>query len=155
MKKSTLLSLATAGAIVATSAFTFAAWDKTTDTKNAALTYRKPVTITETLTAPGTKDYTLGQTAPAVDTNVTFAVSDEDNKVSSLTVTPSVKQGGTDLVSSNKVTVSVKKDGSVLAGNKDTSVSASNVYTITVTPTEDATYDDLNNATLEVTGALE
>lgn len=42
MKKSTILSLATAGAIVATSAFTFAAWDQTSITTDSI-----PLTFTE------------------------------------------------------------------------------------------------------------
>ncbi|WP_049945515.1 hypothetical protein [Candidatus Stoquefichus massiliensis] len=46
MKKSTLLSLATAGAIVATSAFTFAAWDTLNSTEQVAtVTIRNPVTV--------------------------------------------------------------------------------------------------------------
>lgn len=46
MKKSTLLSLLTAGAVIATSAGTFAAWDTTTATSTGTLTIDKPVTVT-------------------------------------------------------------------------------------------------------------
>lgn len=46
MKKSTLLSLATAGAIVATSAFTFASWDQLDDSKTVNLSYADPVVVT-------------------------------------------------------------------------------------------------------------
>lgn len=38
MKKSTLLSLLTAGAVIATSAGTFAAWDQTTATASSNVT---------------------------------------------------------------------------------------------------------------------
>lgn len=45
MKKSTLLSLATAGAIVTTSAFTFAAWDQTSDITTGTFTLRSPLVL--------------------------------------------------------------------------------------------------------------
>lgn len=45
MKKSTLLSLLTAGAVIATSAGTFAAWDQTKAEKSATLTLDKPVEV--------------------------------------------------------------------------------------------------------------
>lgn len=49
MKKSTILSLATAGAIVATSAFTFAAWDQLDSTAIVGkLTIDKPVSVAVT-----------------------------------------------------------------------------------------------------------
>ena len=43
MKKSTILSLATAIAVVGTSAFTFAVWDETTASETATLTVGSPV----------------------------------------------------------------------------------------------------------------
>lgn len=49
MKKSTILSLATAGAIVATSAFTFAAWDQLDSTATVGkLKINEPVSVTVT-----------------------------------------------------------------------------------------------------------
>ncbi|MCR0271452.1 hypothetical protein MKA31_05060 [[Clostridium] innocuum] len=45
MKKSTLLSLLTAGAVIATSAGTFAAWDQTKAEKTATLALDKPVEV--------------------------------------------------------------------------------------------------------------
>lgn len=49
MKKSTLLSLLTAGAVIATSAGTFAAWDQTKGTATSeALSFRAGVTTTVT-----------------------------------------------------------------------------------------------------------
>ena len=155
MKKSTILSLATAGAIVATSAFTFAAWDKTEDTATTTLTYRSPVKITQTLTDPTAKDYNLGEEAPEVSVTTTFAVDDTDTKASSLTVTPTLKDAKGGNLGTDKVTIQVKEGSEVLPGGKDDSVSASNVYTIVVTPTSAATYEDLNNAELTVVGTLQ
>lgn len=48
MKKSTLLSLATAGAIVATSVGTFATWDTMNVSSTSTLTLDKPITMTMT-----------------------------------------------------------------------------------------------------------
>ena len=49
MKKSTLLSLLTAGAVIATSAGTFAAWDQTKGTATSeVLNFRAGVTTTVT-----------------------------------------------------------------------------------------------------------
>ena len=67
MKKSTLLSLATAGAIVATSAFTFAAWDQVSDTTQA---------VSLKFTAPKIVD---------VNTDLSFATTELNGKTSETT----------------------------------------------------------------------
>lgn len=155
MKKSTILTFATAAAVLATSAGTFAAWDKITDTKDTTLTYANPVTVTETITSPAETSYTLGGAAPATEVSVTFAVDDQDKRASKLKVEPSVKLGNTDLVTTGKVTVTVKEGENILTDNVDSEIAASNAYTVVVTPTDTATFADLNNATLSVTGTLE
>ena len=63
MKKSTLLSLLTAGAVIATSAGTFAAWDTTTATSTGTLTIDKPVTVTVSALNLE-RDGGLGQSTP-------------------------------------------------------------------------------------------
>lgn len=155
MKKSTILTFATAAAVLATSAGTFAAWDKITDTKDTTLTYANPVTVTEAITPPAETSYTLGGAAPATEVSVTFTVDDKDTRASALKVVPSVKQGNTDLVENGKVTVAVKEGETELTDNKDATITASNEYTVVVTPNDTATFADLNNATLSVTGTLE
>lgn len=156
MKKSTILTFATAAAVLATSAGTFAAWDQISDTQTATLTYANPVTVTETITPPSLTTYTLGaEKAPETEVSVKFAVSDQDSRATALTVVPSVKQGAADLVENGKVTVTVKKGETALVDNKDSSIAANNDYTVVITPTDTATFNDLNNATLSVTGTLE
>lgn len=83
MKKSTLLSLLTAGAVIATSAGTFAAWDQTTATaKSEELTFRKGVTTSiAKLNFTSTNENTLNETPVyKADTNIT--VSDLPSGVS-------------------------------------------------------------------------
>lgn len=46
MKKSTILSLATAGVIMVGTVGTFATWDKLSDTQTGKVTFAKPVTVT-------------------------------------------------------------------------------------------------------------
>lgn len=77
MKKSTLLSFATAAAIVATSAGTYAAWDQTTaTTAPAAVTFREPVAITTSaLTKNEAESVTAYNEVPTYVANTTFTVS--------------------------------------------------------------------------------
>lgn len=155
MKKSTILTFATAAAVLATSAGTFAAWDKISDTQTGTLTYANSVTINETLDAPAKVTYDLGtETIPDAQANVTFKVDDKDKRAGVLTVVPTVKQGEADLVTEGKVKVTVKKGGEALVDNKDSSIAENNDYTVVITPTDTATFNDLNGATLSVTGTL-
>ncbi|WP_050636887.1 hypothetical protein [Candidatus Stoquefichus sp. SB1] len=157
MKKSTILSLATAGAIVATSAFTFAAWDQTEATGTASLTFRKPVTITEEITNPIKADYTLNAEA-TIDVPVTFAINNDDSLATSLEIVPTLKtSSGNDI--SGKVDFVIKDSESQLVTDgkvSNPSTSSKEKYTITVTNKADsgATYDELNGANLTVVATL-
>ena len=75
MKKSTLLSLLTAGAVIATSAGTFAAWDQTTATVTGELTIDKPVTVTVSALSLE-RDGGLSQNAPTYKGEVTVEAKD-------------------------------------------------------------------------------
>lgn len=156
MKKSTILSLATAIAVVGTSAFTFAAWDELETTENTTLTYREPVKLTETITAPAKVEYDLGAAVPATTVDVTFNIVNPDSKATKLELIPTLKNSSdTDL--NDKVKIEIKdKDGNALSNNIDTTVTGSETknYEVVITPT-DASYEDMNNAKLTVVGKLQ
>lgn len=156
MKKSTLLSLLTAGAVIATSAGTFAAWDQTTATSTGELSFDKPVTIatTSTPTYAQTGTRTYGE-KPVATGNVEFNVSGTGNKAK-LTLTAVVKDKTTDEVVSG-VDVTFKKGSTDLEnGIDDTVADASNTYTVTLTPSSDNASEALTNSLkVEVTGTLE
>ena len=131
MKKSTLLSLLTAGAVIATSAGTFAAWDQTTATVTGELTIDKPVTVTVSALSLE-RDGGLSQNAPTYKGEVTVEAKDlpatvtgdnyeiiyeakayregDDTKaaVDGVTVTPKEKEPVTSLNQSHTVEVVVE-----------------------------------------------
>lgn len=117
MKKSTLLSLATAGAIVATSAFTFATWDKTTAEQTLTVSYANPVTVSmDALSFPGDKK--LGDTingVESVDVDVPVEITGSKNgdklKLSATGPENATLQG---------VSVSFKKGDTILTDGEDT-----------------------------------
>lgn len=82
MKKSTLLSLLTAGAVIATSAGTFAAWDQTTVTSTGDLKIDKPVTVTAT-NLKLNRENGLSENAPTYKGTVTVSAKDLPSSVTS------------------------------------------------------------------------
>lgn len=127
MKKSTLLSLLTAGAVIATSAGTFAAWDETSKSVNGNVTIDKNVTMTvDNLAFPSdTERSTLAtdESGVAKTAKVNFTVKDLPTAVASgyhleytHTVTP-VTEGATaaDVV----VTVEDTKNNTLVANTED------------------------------------
>lgn len=81
MKKTTLLSLATAAAVITTSVGTFAAYDTLSANntgEGAALTFKNPVTVEMNVDAATVSERSLGD-LPAVTTTATVTVSNEDN----------------------------------------------------------------------------
>lgn len=142
MKKSTVLSLATAGAIVATSLGTFAAWDSLNATSTGTLQVGNPVTISA---AAATYDEThiLGQD-PVYTSEVTFNVDKAGQTVSELDVTNIAvyasddEQKATPMTDSFTITIAgaAGDTGAVPSGPtmKDTSVEDKNTYTVTLTP---------------------
>lgn len=155
MKKSTLLSLATAGAIVMTSVGTYALWDTTKVDTTGTLGFEAPVTLTATnLTFDEQTTRTLN-VKPVASSEVTFTVTDTKKRATELDLSAKVKNGGTDVT--DKVEVTFEKDGTALANDKDTSLAAggANKYTVKVTPTDAATSTELSgNLDVTVTGEL-
>lgn len=80
MKKSTLLSFATAAAIVVTSAGTYAAWDQTSASKAQTVTIRKGVTTSMedlgTFSSTADDDVIADGTMPIYESTTTVNVAD-------------------------------------------------------------------------------
>lgn len=155
-KKSTLLSLATAAAIVATTFGTYAVWDTTTDKASANLTLRKPVVVkAATLNEFVTTDE-FG-TIPAYTSNVTFTVENLDQVTDGkITLATAVKKGETEVTENFDIAYE-EVGGTGLTNNIDSTVTNSNQYTVKITPkdTEAAkALADGTNLTVEVTGTL-
>lgn len=152
MKKTTLLSLATAGAVILTSVGTFAAYDtlSANNTGNGAvLDFGSPVTVEMNMDAGDANSRSLGE-APSVTTTATVQVENEDSLGEKITL--AFDLAGTDgatLTETTDYTLDVKanaaySDGSSTVSSKsdninfeDTNVKAGEKkYDVTVTLTE-------------------
>ena len=125
MKKSTLLSLLTAGAVIATSAGTFAAWDQTKGyavTENS-VSFRKGVRTSAVIEAPTSTN------------NNTFGETPEYTAASTITITDIP----TAAVSAYKVKVTAyafdTKADAESAAKGDTPITDANGYNSTITAT--------------------
>lgn len=170
MKKSTLLSLATAGAIVATSMGTFAAWDVTTSTTAVqSLTLGKAVNLQADLAAlsKDAKTDINTETGESVTGTVTVDLSTVSTDIQTgrkVEITPIVafKDGSSEvngLVAETDYTVEVKKGNDVLtpiAGvatdTPTTFDTDTNQYTIKVTPKNS---EKLSGKTVEISAKVE
>lgn len=141
MKKSMLLSFVTAGAIIATSVGTYAAWDQTSASQTADLTFREPVSVTAAAIAEDTTSSTddqfilNGGTPAYVGTsNFTVAGVPDDQKAKyEVKYTVKLMNGDTEISTSDyKATVDDTKT------DKDTDVTGDHPITITITPEESA-----------------
>lgn len=136
MKKSTILSLATAIAVVGTSAFTFAVWDETTASETATLTVGSPVKITADTFENFTEDSSrTSGNDPVYTSNVTFNIAGNDaGKAKTLTLTPTVKDGDKALTDAQvDVTLEQTESDSGLINLVDSKIEDSNTYTVKVT----------------------
>ena len=148
MKKSTILSLATAIAVVGTSAFTFAVWDQLDATNTGTLSLASPVKLSSANPVTyTTADNTLSTDAPTYSSDVTFEVNDVTTKaITSLEIT-NVKvyeKDDTEKIDlANDFTISIKgatgNEGVTQTGltATDSSVEKENKYTIELTPKDD------------------
>lgn len=140
MKKNTILSFATAGAIIATSAGTYAAWDSLVDDTSANITFRKPVTVTVG------ESYTLAETPSTLDTlpiaegTVNFTIENDGDLANTLTIVPSVSGGSSATVDDFDFVIVDSSEGSTptLVGDAtdgfvDKTLTSTN-YTVKVTP---------------------
>lgn len=155
-KKSTLLSLATAAAIVATTFGTYAAWDTTKDSASANLTLRKPVVVEAQSLANFTSTNGFGIT-PSYTSDVTFNVKNVNQvENAKITLDTIVKQGQTDVTGNFDITYT-EVGGTGLADNVDSAVTDSNKYTVKVTPKDTTDAKELATdtaLTVEVSGEL-
>lgn len=144
MKKSTLLSFVTAGAIVATSVGTYAVWDQIDATATNKLTVEKPTAVNALMPkefATTTTDLST-DAAPTYTADVSFTV-DAENKANTLTLSTEILNSGTDVT--NQFDVSYEeKSGTGLTGNVDSVIDANgakdaNSYTVKITPKDSTT----------------
>lgn len=160
MKKSTLLTVASVGAVALTSAMTFAAWDNlTAESTSDAVTLRKINVAEETklaLTANDVNSDLSSSFMPTASGNVKFKVENLDSTItdSKLTFNTEVK-GAEDKDVTNNCNVKIyQTDDSAkndIATSGDNSVEATNEYTVVVTPNNDADGWALADTPLTVT----
>ena len=158
-----LLTLAAAAAVMSTAAMSFAQWDTLSANVSGTVTLAKPVTVT----AAQTENYTaatreLGGVAPTYTGKITVSANVADipnDKTANLTLTPKVTTGGVNGTDVTEHFTVVVKDGETDvtgAGKKDTTVTDSNVYTVTVTPIDgDAVAQGYATTGTELTVAVE
>lgn len=148
--KKSMLSFLTVSAIVVTMAGSYAAWDQLSDTKTAYLTLDKPVVATLTASdfaANGERTY---GTARTYSSTPTFAVENvADLSKVEAEIFPKVTVASNDV--SDQFTIVVKDDDNTSltpTGGvyKDSSVKASNSYTIEITPKDNASDAVINAA---------
>lgn len=150
MKKTTLLSLATAAAVITTSVGTFAAFDTTSANNTgsgATLDFGAPVTVSMSMNEGIAGERTLGK-APSVTTTATVNVQNEDSLGTQIDLDFKLAgTHGTSLVKDDDYTLEVTEnvaysDGGVevVSANsqyKDTNVNdGEKKYDITVTLTD-------------------
>ena len=157
MKKSRLLSLLTAAAVIVTTAGTYAVWDTLTASTTESITFRNPVTVQVN------PEYTLTETTaslgvgPSASGDVTFTVSDTNSLAKQLKIVPSVS-GGTastsdfDFTITDKNNLSAPLSGDASSGFVDTTLD-STVYTVTVTPKNNSVAGQ--NVSITLTATLE
>lgn len=148
MKKTTILSLATAVAVVATSAGTYAAWDTLEVSKAASVTFSKPVEVALDELSFETTD-ALGSTRMASD-EITITVTDTDSqaKTKTLTIKPEISVSDSSGITIDDFTIELVDNtvshnseplgGSASTGFTDTDFnhSGANTYTVKVIPKE-------------------
>lgn len=173
MKKTTLLSLATAAAVITTSVGTFAAFDTTSANNTgsgATLDFGTPVTVSMNMDEGVAGERTLGE-APSVTTTATVNVQNEDSLGEQITL-DFVLAGdhGTTLTKGDDYTLEVKANSAYIGSDvqsvtpnsqyKDTNVTdGEKKYDVTVTLTDTgedkiAAENGSANVTLEMTATL-
>lgn len=164
LKKTTLLSIATAAAVITTSVGTFAAYDTVTAEATAgSVSFRKPVTIQAAELTMSPEEDSLC-TAPSATGTVTFTVTDEESLASSLGLEIAVADNGATGLSASdfdfNVTDSSDGANSGCTGGTswtDSDLTGTNQYTVTATLKAESA-SKLNSAAgdvkITVTGTL-
>ncbi|MGX8852750.1 hypothetical protein [Amedibacillus sp. YH-ame10] len=135
MKKTSLLSLLTAGAIVATSAGTYAVWDTTQAEATATLTINKAINIDAgTLSAfVPTSLSGITNDAPKYTSTLTFNI-ETDQRANKVTFTPTIKDDSDTNITTD-FNIEIKDGATSLTNNIDDEIAnGDNTYTIEVTP---------------------
>ena len=158
MKKSTLLSLLTAGAVIATSAGTFAAWDNKTSTVSFQPVTMEQINVTAIAATQLTVTKNVGAAPTATGTFTVNAanISTADLGNTKLSFVPSVKVDDTTVDPAN-YTLEIK-DGAEDVTAGDSSVAATNDYTVTVVPADtEAAAEAMGNKAIvvEIAATLE
>lgn len=141
MKKSTLLTVASVGAVALTSAMTFAAWDNLTATTTNTVTFDRinvTATTTKAMTVSTRTANTLGSDISATSNiSVDLQTVPEDLKTGTqLKLVPTVKMEGTD-VSEDEYKLEILENDVALTGNTDDTLDFTtnkNNYVVKVTP---------------------
>ena len=164
MKKSKLLSVLTAGAVIATTVGTYAAWDKlSVDTTAKAIEFSKPVTVgldSDLLLKKGNSNLDVKETAPTATGTVSFTVRNEDNLPAKLTITPTITSDSDSISASDLDIVIKEKGGSALkkegTGFVDSTVTATESYDVEITPANgsETKVQNATNIQLKLTATL-
>ena len=154
MKKSTILGVLTAAALITTSAATYAAWDQTQFTTTSTVNVRDGVKVS----SAAEFDLSGGEALTAADQlvytgTVNFTTENTGNK--KLKLTPVVSGNE---VQADDYTIALSKSGTSLSGDAadgytDASPTASNEYTVTLT-VKDETNLGGKTLTVNVTAEL-
>lgn len=152
MKRTTLLSLATAAAVITTSVGTFAAYDTLSANNTgsgAVLDFGTPITVAMNVDAGEAERTTPGE-LPSITTTATVNVANEDGLGSQITLTFDLAgTDGTTLTETTDYTLDVKANASYVDGSSTVTSQSDNVnfedsnvaggektYDVTVTLTE-------------------
>lgn len=133
MKKSTLLSFATAGAIVMASAGTYAAWDTLTADKTATLNFGTPVVLTMDSLGEGNASQrtTLGE-APKIETTAVINLENSDDLGEKIELIPTI-EGTVPLTPGTDYTLEIAADTTYSQGEVQTETANTKFYDSNVT----------------------
>lgn len=150
MKKSTILTFATAAAVLATSAGTFATWDKLNATATGTVTLRDPAVVSTTdLTAFSSENESTYGADPVYTSTATFNITGVPTTGYELNVTPVVKDENGDIATS-LVTVDA-----TVQGGADITDNTAKTVDVKVTALEDGKSSLAGkNLTVEVKGEI-
>ena len=150
MKKSTILGVLTAAALITTSAATYAAWDKTTATSENTIPLRPGVNLqaTSNVTFEGGKALSTGDGGLTYTGEVIFTAENTTDLVDTLTLTPIVTKGDNSNMPANSYTITIAQTDDTLTGNStngyiDSKVdNGQNKYQVTLNVTDNNLADE-------------
>lgn len=149
MKKSTILSFATAAAILVSTAGTYAVWDKLTASAETTFTVNADITKVEDFSIQALTEVPEENTSNSVTYAQDFTINVEGS-AASMALTPTVTLSDGTSIQSQYIEVSMLDGATPMtpASNTytDTSITATNTYKIKVTVKDSS----LNTKTLKV-----